>query len=103
MGLWSTVRRRVHRSEGRVVAHILDPIAGYSNRELRIGSDIAAETVRRMGDNGEVFIVVSYKSGVPSAIVRRRADWLRVQARQDDLDPVSDTSVWRAREELKIS
>jgi len=103
MGLWSTVRRTVHGTKDRVVAHILDPISGYSNRELRVGTDIPADTVRRMGENGEVFIVVTYESGVPSAIVRRRADWLRVQARQEDVGPVPDPSVWRSREELKIS
>jgi hypothetical protein len=102
MGLWSTVLRRKRGRKDRVVAHILDSIRGYSNRELRLGRDIAADTVQRLGDNGEVFIIVTYKDGVPTATVRRRVDWLRAEAQQQVLDEKPDLSVWRAREEVKI-
>jgi hypothetical protein len=103
MGLWSTVLRKRRLPKDRVVAHILDPITGYSNRELRVGKDIAADTVQRLGDSGEVFIVVAYDGGSPSATVRTRAEWLRAQSRQQALERDPDPSVWRTREEVEIS
>jgi hypothetical protein len=102
MSFWSQAARRTAPSKGRVVAHILDPITGYSNREFQVGKDIAAETVRRLGENGEVFVVVDYDGGVPTATVCRRAQWVRAQARQDDQDRDVVATVWRKREELEI-
>ena len=75
MSLWSELTRTTFVSSGRVVAHILDPITGYSNRDLQVGKDIDAETVRRLGDNGAVFIVVAYEGGTPTATVCKRARW----------------------------
>lgn len=102
MSLWSPKARLTSASNGRVVAHILDPITGYSNRELHVGKDIAEDTVRRLGENGAVFVVVDYAGGVPSATVCRRAQWLRAQARQHAIDHDVDARVWRQREELEI-
>lgn len=102
MNLWSAVTRRKLGSNGHVVAHILDPITGYSNRDLEVGKDIDADTVRRLGDNGAVFIVVAYEGGAPSATVCRRAQWLRAKAKQDVVDHDVDAWVWRKREELEI-
>ena len=102
MGLWSALRGGHPRSKGRVVAHILDPITGYSNRDLQIGKDIDPATVDRLGNGGEVFVLVDYEGGVPTATVCKRAQWLRAQARQDDKDQAVDASIWRRREEIKI-
>ena len=102
MGLISTVLRKRLPSHDRVVAHILDPITGYSNRELRVGTDIDADTVWRLGHEGEIFLVVDYQGGVPTATVCRREQWLRAQARQDASHVEADPTVWRKREELKI-
>jgi hypothetical protein len=62
MSLWSKLTRKTFGSNVRVVAHILDPISGYSNRDLQVGKDIDADTVRRLGDNGAVFVVVELTS-----------------------------------------
>lgn len=90
-------------SHGRVVAHILDPITGYSNRDLRIGKDIDPDTVRRLGEDGKVFVIVTYDGGVPAANVCKRAQWLRAQAKQEAIGQAADASVWRSRDELEIS
>ena len=103
MSLWSELTRTTFVSSGRVVAHILDPITGYSNRDLQVGKDIDAETVRRLGDNGAVFIVVAYEGGTPTATVCKRAQWLRVQAQQHAADRGVDATVWGKRQELEIS
>jgi hypothetical protein len=102
MGLWSAVLRKPLALHERVVAHILDPIAGYSNRELRVGIDIDPDTVRRLGEDGEIFVVVDYHGGVPTAAIRTRDQWLRAQAKQAAVHVDVDPSVWRKREELKI-
>jgi len=102
MGLWSALSRVNLGSGEHVVAHILDPIAGYSNRDLRVGKDIDAETVRRLGDQGAVYIVVAYGDGEPTVNVCTRAAWLRAQAKQTIDDRVIDASVWRKRDEIKI-
>lgn len=102
MSLWSALTRRTFGADGRVVAHILDPIAGYSNRDLQVGKDIDADTVRRLGDNGAVFVVVAYEGGSPTATVCKRAQWLRAQAKQAAGDRAVDASVWRKRQELEI-
>jgi hypothetical protein len=101
MSLWSAVRKQLS-SQKRVVAHILDPITGYSNRELRIWTDIDPDTVRRLGHDGEVFVIVDYQGGVPTATVCERDQWLRAQARRDASADDVDPSVWRKREELRI-
>ena len=103
MSLWSAVLQKRPRAHGRVVAHVLDPITGYSNRELTVGKDIDADVVRRLGENGEVFLIVAYDGGVPSATLCSRAQWLRIRAKQDAVDRADDAAVWRAREELRIS
>jgi hypothetical protein len=103
MSLWGDVLQMRPRARGRVVAHVLDPINGYSNRELTVGKDIDADIVRRLGENGEVFLIVAYEVGVPSAILCSRAQWLRIRARQDAVDRADDAAVWRSREELRIS
>ena len=102
MSLWSALARRTFGSDGRVVAHILDPVTGYSNRDLQVGKDIDADTVRRLGENGEVFVVVAYDGGAPTATICKRAQWLRARAKQDAIDRDGDTSVWRTRQELEI-
>jgi hypothetical protein len=102
MSLWSELRRTTFVSSGRVVAHILDPITGYSNRDLQVGKDIDADTVRRLGDNGAVFIVVDYAGGTPTATVCKRAQWLRAQAQQRAAETGLDTTVWGKRQELEI-
>lgn len=85
-----------------MVAHILDPISGYSSRELRVGRDIDADTVRRLGDDGAVYLVVAYDGGVPTATLCTRAAWLRAQTKQVAEDRVVDAAVWRRRDELEI-
>jgi hypothetical protein len=103
MSLWSALTRRKFGSNDRVVAHILDPITGYSNRDLQVGKDIEADTVRRLGDNGAVFVVVDYQGGTATAIVCKRAHWLRAQAQQHAAERDVDASVWGKRQELEIS
>jgi len=102
MSLWSALTGTTLGSSGRVVAHILDPITGYSNRDLQVGKDIDADTVRRLGDNGAVFVVVAYEGGTPTATVCKRAQWLRAQTQQRAADQDVDTSVWGKRQELEI-
>jgi hypothetical protein len=102
MGLWRAISRTTLGPGDHVVAHILDPIAGYSNRDLRVGTDIDADTVRRLGDQGAVYIVVAYGNGEPTVNVCTRAAWLRAQTKQTHDDRVVDAAVWRKREELKI-
>ena len=102
VSLWSALTRRTFGSNDRVVAHILDPITGYSNRDLQVGKDIDADTVRRLGDNGAVFLVVAYDGGAPTATVCKRAQWLRAQAQHRAADRDIDASVWSKRQELEI-
>jgi hypothetical protein len=102
MGLLDTIIGRKTPSAGRVVAHILDPITGYSNRELVVGKDIAADSVRRLGDRGEVFVVVAYDGGAPTATLCTRAQWLRARAKHDPVTPEAGAAAWPRREELEI-
>ena len=103
MSLWSALARATFASSNRVVAHILDPISGYSSRDLQVGKDIDADIVRRLGDNGAVFVVVAYEGGSPSATVCKREQWLRAQAQQQVAHRDVDASVWSKRQELEIS
>ena len=102
MSLWGAETRRTPGPNGRVVAHILDPITGYSNRDLQVGKEIDPDTVRRLGENGAVFLVVSYEGGVPTATLCTRAQWLKAQAREEASERPIDARVWRKREELPI-
>ena len=65
--------------------------------------DIDADTVRRLGDNGAVFVVVAYDGGTPTATICKRPQWLRAQAQQHAADRNVDASVWGKRQELEIS
>lgn len=102
MTLWDAITGRKTQSMGRVVAHIFDPITGYSNRELVVGKDIAADSVHRLGDRGEVFLLVAYDGGAPTATLRTRAQWLRARAREDPVTPEAGVAAWPRREELEI-
>ncbi|HTN48657.1 MAG TPA: hypothetical protein VMK32_04425 [Burkholderiaceae bacterium] len=102
MSPWRKIVRSKLGTNDRVVAHILDPITGYANREMLVGKDIDPDTVRRLGDDGDVFVVVDYQGGVPTATVCRRDQWLRVRAKQDATHEDADVAVWRKREELQI-
>jgi hypothetical protein len=103
MKLWDAMTGRKTQSMGRVVAHIFDPITGYSNRELAVGKDIAADSVRRLGDRGEVFLLVAYDGGEPTATLCTRGQWQKARANQDPVTPGAGAAAWPRREELEIS
>jgi hypothetical protein len=102
MKLWQALARGATNGGTRVVMHILDPIRGESSREVVIGREIDADTVRRFAEAGALHVVVDYAGGVPSSRLVSRDQWLRVRERREAAAQDADPKVWRRREELDV-
>ncbi|MDA0738193.1 MAG: hypothetical protein O3A59_04480 [Nitrospirae bacterium] len=83
-----------------VVAHVLDPKTGYAKQTWRVGPDIESDTVKRLGENGEIFVVVAYEQGEPKTMVCKRAVWLQVKAQHDEIDRAGEESMQRIMDDL---
>jgi len=84
-----------------IVAHILDPNSGYTKQIWQVGKDIDVDTVKRLGENGEVFVLVSYKQGQRRSAICKRAIWLQAKALLDESERAWKESTKRTRDALK--
>jgi len=84
-----------------IVAHILDPNSGYTKQIWQVGKDIDVDTVKRLGENGEVFVLVSYEQGQRSSAICKRAIWLQAKALLDESERAWKESTKRTRDALK--
>jgi hypothetical protein len=103
MGVWSSLIRAAHARGGRVVVHVFDEITGYAIREAQVGRDVDADTVRRLGEGGALYVVVDYEGGAPTATICHRAQWLRARSRHEIASQPVEAATWRKRDELEIT
>ena len=90
----------VARGSSTVVAHILDPNSGYTTQQWNIGEHIKEEAVSRLGDGGNVFVVVSYEAGRAKQVICKREIWNQVRAQFDGIDQAGSDSMRRTMDEL---
>lgn len=83
-----------------VVAHIIDPKSGYVKQQWTVGKHVEKETVRRLGDNGNVFVVVGYEAGNAKHVICKREIWNQVKAQFNGIDKVGSESMRRIMDEL---
>ena len=70
----------------KVIAHLLDPKAGYTTQEWIVGRDVDVETVSRFAQDGNLYIAIAYKSGEPVLTVCNKAMWKSAQMELDAID-----------------
>lgn len=75
-----------------VVAHVLDPKTGHTVQKWLVGPDIEADTVKRLGENGEIFVAIYYEEGKPKTMICKRAVWMQIKAQNDAIDRASEES-----------
>ena len=83
-----------------VVAHILDPKSGYSKETWTIGERIKEATVQRLGQNGNVFVVVQYEAGMAKQVICKNEVWEQVRAQFEDIDRSGRESMRHIMDEL---
>lgn len=93
MGVFGLFGKKVPSS---VTAHILDPNSGYTQQTWVVGQQIQRDAVEKFSDNGNLFVVVAYKAGVPSRMICRRDVWNQTKAQFDQIDAEGKDSLRRA-------
>lgn len=90
MSLWKTLFGNTGGAEepgpNTVVAHILDPNSGYRQQKWLVGRQLSQEVVDRLGENGEVFVVIAYEGGKPKSTVCKKAIWLQTKAQFEAIE-----------------
>lgn len=61
-----------------VIAHTYDAKRGYSKQELSVGDQIDPSLVERLGDNGNIYALVTYEAGKPVKTVVKKEIWNKV-------------------------
>jgi hypothetical protein len=84
----------------KVIAHVLDPNSGYTKQTWQVGINIEAETVKRMGENGEIFIVIAYEQGEAKTLLCKRDAWILVKAQHDAIDRGEGASIRKLNDDL---
>lgn len=93
MGLWRALfGTKNSRPNESVTAHVLNPNFGYKRMTWRVGKEISQESIDKFADNGNVFIVVVYRSGNPSSFFCKREGWLNVLRQFQAIDAESRAS-----------
>ena len=82
-----------------VIAHILDPNAGYSTQTWAVGNQISRENAERLVESGNIFVVVFYEDGAPKQIICKRGVWDQAKAQFDRIDAKGQTMMQEAIEE----
>ena len=83
-----------------VVAHILDPKSGYTKQQWNVGEHIEQDVVNRLGDNGNIFVVVSYEAGHSKSVICKREIWHQAKAQFDTIDQAGSNFRQRIQDDL---
>lgn len=83
-----------------VSAHILDPNSGYSKQTWTVGQQVPREAVEKLGEDGNIFVVVVYEGGTPKQIICRRDVWNQTKAQFDSIDETGKASMRRVMDEI---
>ena len=58
--------------EKKVTAHILDPKSGYLKQEWVIGEHITENTVLKLSDGENIYVVVAYEKGEAKQLICKK-------------------------------
>lgn len=72
--------------ENKVTAHILDPKSGYLKQEWVVGEHITEDTVLKLSDGENVYVVVAYEKGEAEHLICKKEIWLQVKSQYDEID-----------------
>ena len=72
--------------EKKVTAHILDPKSGYLKQEWVIGEHITENTVLKLSDGENIYVVVAYEKGEAKQLICKKDIWLQVKSQFDEID-----------------
>lgn len=88
------------KSPSSITAHILDPVTGYSKQTWIIGQNVTREVVENLAEDGNIFVVIVYESGMPNQIICKRNLWNQTKAQFEALEVAGQASVRQLTDEL---
>jgi len=97
MGLFSKLLKK---KPANVTAHILDPNHEYQTESWAVGADISDDTVSRLADGTNVYVVNVYEAGEIKQIICKREIWLSAKAQMDAIDNEGQAAMARTQEML---
>jgi hypothetical protein len=97
MGLFSKLLKKTPEN---VTAHILDPNSGYQTESWTVGSDVSDDTVSRLADGTNIYVVHVYEAGEMKQIICKREIWLSTKAQMDAIDNAGQAAMARTKEKL---
>lgn len=97
MGIFSNILKK---TPVNVTAHILDPKSGYQTQIWTVGTDISNDTVSRLADGTNIYVVRSYKAGEIEQVVCKKGIWLFTKTQMDAIDDESQIAMARTKEKL---
>lgn len=86
MGFFSKLLRK---RPVNMTAHILDPISGYLIQTWAVGSEDSDDTMLRLADGTNIYVVNAYVAGELKQIICKREVWLSTKAQMDAIDDAS--------------
>ena len=97
MGLFSKLLKKTPTD---VTAHILDPNDGYQTESWAVGSDVSDDTVSRLADGTNLYVVHVYEAGEMKQIICKREVWLSTKAQMDAIENEGQVAMARMKKKL---
>lgn len=88
------------KTPSSIMAHVLDPVTGYSKQTWIIGQHVTREVVDKLADDGNIFVVVVYESGTPNQIICNRNLWNQTKAQFGAIEGAGQASARQLMDEL---
>jgi hypothetical protein len=98
MSIFGIFGRKIPSS---VTAHILDPNTGYSKQTWTVGQHVPRETVEKLSEDGNIFVVVAYEAGTPKQMICRRDIWNQTKAQFESIEATGQASMRRIMDEIE--
>ena len=81
-----TIEENNQVEERKVTAHILDPKTGYLKQEWVVGEHVSEDTVLRLSDGENIYVVVAYEKGKAEHAICKKEIWLHVKSQFEDIE-----------------
>lgn len=88
------------KTPSSVTAHILDPNTGYSTTTWTVGQQVTRETVEKLSEGGNIFVIIAYDAGIPKQLICRRDIWNQTKAQFESIEVTGQAAMRRTKDEL---
>ncbi len=101
MGFFNKLLRKTPEN---VTAHIINPNSGYQTESWTVGTDVSEDTVSRLADGENIYVVHVYEAGEMKQIICKQEIWLSTKEQMDAIDKEGQAAMDRTKkmfDELK--